>query len=91
MVCLETSEDQFPQQDSGDSKVASVLVKQNSQFWETLAELSRSDPEGVADLLELEERDVISWYGKIKAAQVAAQRARAENNSNTMVSTGQMQ
>jgi len=90
MVCREGEEDEPLQQDVGDSKAITVLVKQEPEFWEKFAQLARADPESLAGLLGVDEGDVITWYGKIKEAQDAAARAKAENDKDTMIPTGQI-
>lgn len=88
MVCLKEDHLYFEYDEKENSEKSLTFIKQDPGFWDKLAQLSRTNPQDLAELLDTKEEDIVKWYGKIKEVQEVADREKAENDKDTMISTG---
>ena len=87
---ITSNNDDDPLQDGGDNAggAAATYIKQDSEFWNQLAELANGDPEGLSAMLGLSKSQIATWHSKIKQAALEAEKHTAEKQPTQMMPTG---
>ncbi len=81
--------DMDPLQDAGgEEKSGSVYANQNPEFWNQLAILANSNPEGLADFLGVNSDQVRTWHAKIEQAASETKLQTSEKQQAQMLPTG---
>ena len=71
----------------GDRAVTTFL-KQDTNFWKTLAHISNSDPEGLASILKIKPAVVSTWFKNINQVEQRAVQVKSEKIKSQMLPTG---
>jgi len=56
------------QSDVTDTQSTTTYSQQDSDFWQKLADVANTDPDGLAQILGADPEQVATWHGKIKVS-----------------------